>query len=613
MKRLLAIFGMAIVTLVLVPGIAHADDQGRRNITHYAVDASAAKDGVVSVKIDFDFDFADKPGHGPYVTLPLRQGIKGDPDHWRSFTITGVQASSPSGAPTKIDKETDNGALAIKIGNENKEVKGVQSYQLSYRISGVVNPGAGAAGADEIFWNIIGQQWEIPLHNVTMNLTGPTEVSKATCYAGKPGRSAPCDKHQVTADGATFSQDLVKPGSALTVVADWPAGTFVGAQPKLSKRFHPGNMFPATPATGGLAGAIALLGGGALLWRARRKGRDEEYLGLTPGLSPAAGEGAATVGTRSRRAPVAVQFTPPAGVGPGEMGTLADEVADPRDVTATVVDLAVRGYLRIEEITTDDDVDKPDWRLVKLRSTDDLKAYEQTIIAGLFSGDDNEQEVVMSDLGASFAGTLGKTQKALYRQVTDRGWFRANPATVRAAWYGIGAGIIALGALVGIALALTVGWGLVGLGIVVAGIVAICVAHLMPARTAAGTAVLAQSLGFKLYLETAEANQIRFEEGEDIFSRYLPFAIAFDVAERWAKIFADLAAQGRNVPEPSWYVGSQVGYFAATSGVSFASSLSAFSATATTAMTSATAGSSGGSGFSGGAGIGVGGGGGGGW
>lgn len=123
-----------------------------------------------------------------------------------------------------------------------------------------------------------------------------------------------------------------------------------------------------------------------------------------------------------------------------------------------------------------------------------------------------------------------------------------------------------------------------------------------------------QTLGFLHYLETAEADQIRFEEGEDLFSRYLPYAIAFGVAERWAKVFAELAARGYDVPNPVWYVGVHPFAFAGAGGTSFADSLGAFSDAATSSMTAATAGSSGGSGMSSGfAGGGVGGGGGGGW
>src|SRR4029453_8422565 len=111
---------------------------------------------------------------------------------------------------------------------------------------------------------------------------------------------------------------------------------------------------------------------------------------------------------------------------------------------------------------------------------------------------------------------------------------------------------------------------------VIAGLVLLFVAPRMPARTAKGTAALAQAKGFREYLVTAEADQIRFEEGEDVFSRYLPFAIVFGVTERWAKVFQDLAERGVDIGTPSWYVGN---YYAgsAFSYAAFGSSMDSFS------------------------------------
>src|SRR5690606_13624201 len=102
------------------------------------------------------------------------------------------------------------------------------------------------------------------------------------------------------------------------------------------------------------------------------------------------------------------------------------------------------------------------------------------------------------------------------------------------------------------------GFLLVPIGLFATGLAIVLCAKHAPARTAEGTAVLAQTLGFKQFISTAEANQLRWEEGEDLFSRYLPYAIAFGETERWAKVFEDLAAQGRALPEPSWYAGHGV-------------------------------------------------------
>ncbi|WP_369796726.1 DUF2207 domain-containing protein [Cellulomonas sp. URHE0023] len=302
---------------------------------------------------------------------------------------------------------------------------------------------------------------------------------------------------------------------------------------------------------------------------------------------------------------------------PGEMGTLIDEKADPVDVTATLVDLAVRGWLRIEEVPRDNPNKKAkDWTLVQLKNRDgSLLPFEDMLLTEIFAG---RTSVRLSDLKTTFAASMAKVQTGLYDEVTNRGWFRANPHSVRSTWRVAGVALVILAGLLGI-LAFNVlsdvrGSLLVPIAIGIIGAAVFLMSSAAPARTADGTAALAQSMGFRRYLATAEANQLKFEEGEDIFSRYLPYAIVFGLADRWARVFSELAAQGRAVAQPGWYVG---GYYPGSNiywASAFASSLDRFSSIATESISAPTPGSSGGSGFSGGfSGGGVGGGGGGGW
>ncbi|MCW5951889.1 MAG: DUF2207 domain-containing protein, partial [Propionibacteriaceae bacterium] len=72
-----------------------------------------------------------------------------------------------------------------------------------------------------------------------------------------------------------------------------------------------------------------------------------------------------------------------------------------------------------------------------------------------------------------------------------------------------------------------------------------------------GRALTDQVEGFRTYLATAEAEQLRFEEGEDIFSKYLPWAILFDLTERWTRLCEQLVAMGRlSAQAPAWYYGT---------------------------------------------------------
>lgn len=585
-----------------------------REITRYDATIDLGTDGVAHVAVDFDFDFGDDPGHGPYLTLPTRQSVDATQD--RLFRVTDIEASSSSGAPADLNVEDDGNALVLRVGDEDvDDVDGVQTYRLTYTVDGLLNPSSPQHSGDELYWNVIGSGWEVPLSRVTAHVTGPAAVEGAACFAGPQGSTDACDS--ATSDGQTavYTQSTVPVGDELTVVTGWPGGTFPGVEPILTAPLDALAPLRPAPVTGGLAALLLVGGGGLALRRVRRTGRDQAYLGLTPGLRPASGQEGA-IGPRDRRAPVAVQFTPPAGVRPGEVGTLVDEKADPVDVTATLVDLAVRGFLRIEEVPRSNPKKRPkDWTLVATPGgVGALLPFEQLLLSEVFAG---RESVKLSDLRATFATSMGKVQNGLYEHVTTVGWFRANPKNVRTAWLaaGIALGVVGLGGVIAVfAVGSQVrGLGWLAIAVLLVGLLVVGLAGAAPARTAAGTAVLAEAMGFRRYLATAEAEQLRFEEGEDIFSRYLPYAIVFGLTERWARVFSDLAAQGHAVAQPTWYSG-----YYAVSGVywatAFAGSMDRFQSVATTSLSAPTPGAGGGSGFSGGfSGGGVGGGGGGGW
>lgn len=608
--RLIAALGLALAGLLaLAPAAAAEGDNWA--ITKYAMAVQVAEDGTAKISLDFDFDFGAEEGHGPYLVLPSRQAIPGDSEHWRSFPIELGPVTSSTGAPTDVDTETKNGLLAVKIGDENKEVSGLQSYHVEYTIRGLINPRA-EGGLDELNWNVI-SNWEVPLRNVSIIVNGPADISAVKCFTGQAGSQQQCQASG-SGVGSQFTVPEVPEGQGMTIVAGWPGGTFVGAEPILTKRHNLGNTFTANPITVGGGVLIAALGTGGLAAIARRRGRDERFTGLTPGLAPAAGADGAATTVGGSSGPVAVRFTPPDDARPGEVGTLIDEKAQQRDVTATVIDLAVRGHLRIAEVEPAAGSKLPggkDWELTRLGGSDQLRGYESAALNGLFDkGNPLRMTEAMTGLTAAAVPA-----KLLTDVTDDRGWFKANPGTVRGLWIMAGCGIVVLGAIATAVLAATIGWGIIGLGIILLGVITFVFSGRMPARTATGTAMLDQAKGFRLYLETAEADQLKFEEGEDLFSRYLPYAIVFGVADRWAKIFADLAARGHDVPQPDWYVGPYVGAAAFYGSGGFSSSLDAFSSASSAAMTAASSGSGGGSGFGGGGSVGggVGGGGGGGW
>lgn len=313
-------------------------------------------------------------------------------------------------------------------------------------------------------------------------------------------------------------------------------------------------------------GVLAVLPALLIGWWYRRHGRDEIFEGITPGEVPGVGHQVRRVrvgGSGEWAGPVAVRFTPPDGVTPGLIGTVIDGRADTRDLSATLIDLAVRGYFRISPVTAEPPTsagtgtDTPPAArprrdfLLTLRTGKPgqagLTAPELTLLTALRR---HAPAIRLSELGPDFAQAMREAQVDLYREVVERRWYTQHP---RIQGRRLGCLLTAVTGLIGLFL-VAVMWVLLrehqagALGFVFpAGVLAAAYllfrgARKRSARTADGTAARIQALGFREYLTKAEASQIRFEEAADLFSRYLPYAIVFEVADRWARLFGEVAA-----------------------------------------------------------------------
>ncbi|HAM43831.1 MAG TPA: DUF2207 domain-containing protein, partial [Propionibacteriaceae bacterium] len=595
MRRIVSVLAALLISvawLAMVPTTARADGEDWR-ILRYDVVAKAHKQGVTAVQLTLDFDFGNEAGHGPYIVLPLKQiGTSRTGEAvWRLYDYTVGAVSSPSGANATVESGESDGNLVIRVGSEGRTFTGVQTYQISYTVRGLVEPNQQKTGLDEFNWQVVGGGWQVPIDKVTVHYTGPAQIIKAACFYTV---QSPCET-ATEGKTATYSASGVGNGAGVEVVAGYPVGTFVGAEPHYTHRMTVQNMFPITALTGPAAVVVAAGGLFLLYRRTRRSGRDEVYLGMTPGVTPASGEQTA-VGHDSTAAPVAVAFQPPKGARPGEIGTLMDATADDRDITATLVDLAVRGHMAIEQ------TGKKDFTFTLKQSPDQLVGYESNLVSNLFR---SSGQVTTDDLrDTSYSSLLSDTRTDLYDRVTkELRWYSRSPRAVRVG--AILAGVALVGAGVGLGFLLgLVGWGLIGIAVAIVGIGVLIRNNRFGRRTANGSAVLAQAKGFELYLTTAEADQIKFEEGVDIFSRYLPYAMVFGVADRWTTVFEKLAADGRYTFSPYWYVGYGYGLGHGFGMGDLSHSLNSLSSSVSSSIQAASAATSGGSGFSGGGGFG---------
>ena len=430
---------------------------------------------------------------------------------------------------------------------------------------------------DELYWNVTGDEWEIPIEAASAVITLPdgAEGVRAIAFNGTYGSKA--QDAQVDSEGRVVRITMPQPlafREGLTAVVGWNP---LVERPSATEKTA-GFLLVNWP----LLLPILALVGMYTIWK--RRGRDPEPL------------------------PVSVRYEPPDGLTPAEAGTLVDNTADMRDITASVVHLAVQGYLRIEERKRDRLLglwEEEGYAFVRNRDrpAGDLPRHERRVLDGIFEGRD---EVELSELENEFYTHLPKIKSDIFDRLVGAGFYASRPDKVLATWIGIG---IAMGLLVagpGSVLAgklLLTPVPFIVSGILV-GLIVIGFGIFMPARTVKGARVRERILGFEEFLRRVESEHYEHVvKTPEMFEGYLPYAMAFGVEKKWAKAFEEIYLE-----PPRWYVGSHPSRFSVSD---FSYRMGSLSTKVGTTMSSSPR-SSGGSGFGGGGFSGGGGGGGGG-
>lgn len=553
--------------------------------------------GNLDVTEAIHVDFANLQRHGIVRDVPVVYDYNQTQN--RIIGVSVISVTDQNGSPIPYTTQRNGSFLSIRIGDPNRLVSGTQTYVLHYLAEGALN---GFADHDELYWNVTGGDWTVPIQQAaaTVSLPGPG-LQRVTCYEGTTGSTQTCQSSS-TKETATFTTTRsLPPGEQLTIVVGFAKGLVPNPITDLEAKPRPASEFvQLTPSAVGVAGLVALLTFGWISWSWWRFGRDRRYRTMYY-LTDNPSEETKPLLTSD---PIVIEYQPTENLRPAEIGLLLDESADPLDATATIVDLAVRGYLRITEVQSTGLFGhlfgKTDWEIAKTeKESADLLDYEAAMYRGLFA---QGSSVRLSDLKYKLAKPLQEAQGLLYTMASKKKWFTSRPDRARMFWLLLGLGVAVLGGIVAIGLGMAVGGALVGLPLVVGGLVLMIISHWMPKRTAHGHELLRRILGFRLYVATAETSRQRYNEQQNIFAAYLPYAIVFHCVDKWARAFSDAERQAAT---QSWFIGP--GPFTA---VAFSQRLQSFSSGLTSTIVS-TPGGRGSSGFSGGgSGFGVGGGGG---
>lgn len=558
MKRTFYYLVFFFVVLFFLPHSAYAEE-----IRDFTVTLTVAKDSSMTVSEDILYDFGFSNRHGIFRTIPYTK--TNDQGEKFKLDITGISVVDGQGQPYQIQQSSTSDEITLKIGDPNTTITGVHTYDISYTVVGAFVP---FSDHDELYWNIVGTKWEVPIQKakaiIVLPVAPATSDVQLSCYKGiYKSTSNDCTATYNNGIVTVDSTSSLSAGEGLSVVIGFPKNllTIVEAK-KVDTRW--------ATIIGFIMSMLFLLAG--LLWYVIiplwiiihwfRTGRD-----------PKGTIGAAHVWFDVPKLKNGKALTP------GETGTLVDETADLKDITATLIDLARRGYIKIIEKK------KNDFYLEKTAPKKDsgLDAFEKKLYTGIF---DEDETVRIKD--TNLAPTVTETKTELYETVVRDGLFPKNPQTQRTVYY----------ILAGIALFT---------GNFLLAAVAFLFGRSMPRKTIDGVNAAHVATALKGFI-VSQNRQYKFQaERQLFFEKMLPYAIIFGVERIWAERFKDI-----EITQPSWYQSYNshaftTMYLANSLSRSFSSSVVS-AATPTRSSSGFSSGFSSGGGFSGGGGGGGGGG-----
>ncbi len=567
-SRIFAVLLLLVVT-IYIPGPVNSYGAEYYNTNEYNVTMDVAKDNSFLMKEEIKVSYTE-PRHGLYRYIPLTGTAYSQVDGKVVEQKYKMKVENVSVEGYEYQVYEENGNVVIQIGSPNYLVEGDQNYVISYRVRLYDD---GIDGYDSLYYNVIPNGWGTSIEASTIIINMPKEFDplKAEFLAGAYGAT---DSGAVkwTTSGNQLAGTTVRPlqlGEGVTFRVVLPEGYFTGEMNTNWALLLMLLLCVAAP-------ALSLL-----LWFAF--GRDPKVVQT-------------------------VEFYPPEGISPAEVGYVVDGIVDEKDLVSLVIYFAEKGYLSIEE------TEKDEFILIKKKEMgDEAKIYESTFFEGLFNLRDS---VTLIELQGDFYDSFQVSSvqlKAHFTKNKENRIFTQNSIGARAlgmllmlvpiagmailgpiylmlapetaiislpilflifSGYSIVIAahdkrdanskmsyktkVILGGLLAVLGLVVFTGYSLLflnfayGVLAAIASAISFIFTIRMKQRTKRSAELLGKILGFKEFIRTAELDRINklSEENPAYFYDVLPYAYVLGLNEKWAKNFEGLA-----VEPPAWYHG----------------------------------------------------------
>ena len=564
------------------PTFAHAAE-----IIHtFASDITVLPDSSLHIVESVTYDFGKTERHGIFRFIPTTHPEPATIWYKERYTDIAVKSVTRDGAPEQYVVTDEPARANIKVGNADKTIVGSHVYVITYDVRGGLSYPHQLP--PEVYWNVSGGGWDVPLENVTATIHGAPGMfgKNRSCYKGNAGEGATCTMH-ATDTGAVFEAVGLAPGAQMTIAQDLADG----AVPKVVLE-----RSRVTPLILGLLSVpFALFALVVYIYRYQTKFKID--------------------------APIIAQYEPYPGILPMYTGVLIDGKLDPKDISAAIVYLAEKRYIKIRK--TEKKVmflfEVDDYEITLLRSfVEELEQSQNVALGLLFENFATPGSVVcLSELHQMYTKQAENRKKietlrtSVIDDLSSLGFYQKLSSSAVSdsisssftsighwAWWGILLIVYVLARSTQSLTFILVFWG----AALLPRFVIVPLMLLSRRLTTKGYEAKNHLLGFKLFLAVTDEARFAFHDAPtkspEQFMEYLPYAIALGVEKEWAKVFENIT-----VPNPDWYDGGSVSAF---SPIAFTSSLGAFSGALATSGGSVSA--SGGGGSAGGGGGGGGGG-----
>lgn len=546
MKKFILVFSIAL--FFLFPRTSFAEV-----IRSFDTNIIAHKNGLMDFTEVINYDFESLSRHGIFRNIPLYSKVG---DLYRITKIENIKVLR-NGKNEQFKTTYSTEQVSIKIGDPNKEITGAHAYIISYTVKNGI--GSNFEDHDEIYWNITGNEWEVNIEKATATISTDfdTKLTSLICFEGPIGsKDETCE---ILGNTVTNSQ-ILYPGYGLTVVAVYPPKTFSASiLSKTPPQSFADRIFEFILKYYYLIWlSLNVLLPAALIYWYRQNKNKKKY------GSPA------------------VNFNTPEDekgqrITPALSGTIDTAVLERDDITATIFDLAIRKYLRIEEKRTSRSLlpDSKDQIVIKLKEPDSkLLPYEKTLMERLFK---NGESVKVSDLKKDFYATFSKMEKEVFENLVERGYYTKNPKTQKAFLLVFSA------------------WALFTANIILAAVL-FFLSLKLNGRTPKGDEADFKIDGLKLFLKSMDRNYKWQAEKIYTVEQMIPYAMALGYIDKFMEALKILKPDYK----PDWYSGS--GNFYTNYAVFSSVASSNFTTSAPSSSSGFSGGSSGGGGGGGGGG-----------